>query len=642
MRQRVKIMLLGSPARIKIGNRYVGEGEPAYIIAEIGINHNGNMDVARKLIDAAAAAGVDSVKFQLRDHASLYGDTSASNPKENLSTQYILDVLSKAHLSPENIFALCAYAEEKGLFALCTPFDIASAKRLSDYGMTAYKVGSPDFTNHDLLRAIVARGKVVIISTGMSDEREIRATNKLLRNLGAKYILLHCNSTYPAPFQDIQLRLMDTLGTAIYGYSGHERGIHVAVAAVARGAKVVEKHITLDREMEGPDHKASLLPHEFREMVEAIRQVEAALGTNTERSMTQGERMNRANLAKSIVATRDIQKGDFITVDMLGVKSPGRGLQPNRKDELIGRQIRRTLRTGDPFYSADLLDSQVEPRQYHFRRPWGLPVRFHDVNDILSRTNPDLLEFHMSYRDLDIDPASVFNKPFNVELVVHGVDTFANNHSLDLASEDEGYRAESIRNIQRSIDQTRLLKPFFPKTIRPMVIVNAWGPTKNGHLKPEERKPFYDRVADSLSCLNKEGVEVIIQTMPPNGFLLGGQAFLNLFLDPEEIADFTKRYGYRVCFDVSHSFLAANHLGRTLTEYVNSFGSAIAHLHIVDGAGVSEEGLQIGEGAVDFKQLALDLDRAAPRASFIPEIWQGHENGGEGFWIALDRLEKWF
>lgn len=638
----MKIWILGSPRKIKLGSRYVGQNEPVFIIAEIGINHNGDPEIARQLIDAAARAGADCVKFQMRDLASLYVTTNSANPKENLSTQYSLDLLKKVNLSPEVLFGLFEYAKQRGLFPLCTPFDIASAKLLSDYGMVAYKIGSPDFTNYDLLKAIVARGRPVIVSTGMTDENEIKETNRLLRRLGAQYILLHCNSTYPAPFQDIQLRLMNRLGTSIYGYSGHERGIHVAVAAVARGAKVVEKHITLDREMEGTDHKASLTPEEFQEMVVAIRQVEAALGRSNVRSMTQGERMNRANLSKSVVAAKEIKKGEFITESMLAVKSPGRGLQPNKKAELIGRKAKRDVSAGEPFFATDLIDTTIQSKKYTFNRPWGLSIRFHDVKKFLDQSNPDFVEFHMSYQDLHIDPRDVLEINHTIGFLVHGVETFENDHILDLSSLDEEYRALSIKNLQRCIDHTRLVKPFFPKTTTPMIIVNAGGFTRNSFLKLNELEKRYELVADSLSKLDTDGVEIIIQTMPPYPWLLGGQMFHNLFLDPESTAKFCQKYGYRLCFDVSHSYLAANHLGKTLTEYLHVLGPFIAHLHMVDGAGVGEEGLQIGEGTIDFKQLRNDLERMAPQVPFIPEIWQGHENGGEGFWIALERLEKWF
>lgn len=641
LRDRARSFVFGPPRRIKLGKRWVGLNEPVFIIAEIGINHNGSVELARKLVDAAAEAGVDCVKFQMRDLDSLYVTRDAKDTKQNLTTQYSLDLLGKVNLSADEIIKLMDYAKSKGLFPLCTPFDVASVEKLQAYGVDVYKIGSTDLTNHDLIRSLVVTGKPLIVSTGMADQSEIAKANKLLRRSGAKYILMHCNSTYPAPFQDVQLQLMSRLGTALYGYSGHERGIHVAIAAVARGAKIIEKHITLDRDMEGTDHKASLLPAEFREMVEGIRQVEASIGTSRVRIMTQGERMNRANLAKSVVAARAIEKGTQITEDMLAVKSPGRGLQPYRKAELVGHTARRTLAVGDPFFETDLLAKTLEPRQYKFKRPWGIPVRFHDFSQILDRVRPNVIEFHMSYRDLERDPKEFCKKQYDVGLVVHGVETFANDHILDLAAENAEYREESIKNLQRCIDHTRKLKSFFPKTERPAIIVNVGGFTREAPLKPEVRTQLYERVAESLGKLDQDGVEIIIQTMPPYPWLLGGQMFHNLFVDPDETADFCKKYGYRICFDTSHSYLAGNHLGKTLTEYVNALGKYIAHLHVVDGAGVGEEGLQIGEGTIDFKQHAFDLNRACPNASFIPEIWQGHENSGEGFWLALERLEKW-
>jgi N-acetylneuraminate synthase len=639
---RAKSIVFGPPKRIKLGTRYLGKDEPTFIIAEIGINHNGSVEIARKLVDAAAAAGADCVKFQMRDLDSLYVTKDARDPKENLATQYSLDLLTKVHLPPEELMKLFDYAKSKGLFVLCTPFDVASAKRLEEYGMHAYKVGSPDLTNHDLLRVLASTKKPLIVSTGMADQEEISATNRFLRRLGVKYILMHVNSTYPAPFQDIQLQLMSNLGTILYGYSGHERGISVAIAAVARGAKIIEKHITLDREMEGTDHKASLLPDEFRQMVEGIRQVEASFGGARVRTMTQGERLNRANLAKSVVIARAVKKGTVITEELLDVKSPGRGLQPHRKSELLGRTARRDMKAGDPFYPSDLLDHAPAPRPYHFKRPWGLPVRFHDFKEMIASAKPDFVEFHMSYRDLERDPAEFCEGTYDVGLAVHAVETFANDHLLDLSSSDPAYRAESIKNLQRCVDQARALKPFFPKTPRPVLIINAGGFTKDAPIHSKERAALYERVAESLGHIDAEGIELIIQTMPPYPWLLGGQMFHNLFLDADDTAAFCKTYGYRVCLDVSHSHLAGNHIGKTLTEYVHMLGPYIAHLHLVDASGVGEEGLQVGDGSVDWKQLAYDLEKAAPQAPFIPEIWQGHENGGEGFWIALERLEKWF
>ncbi|NDJ36449.1 MAG: CBS domain-containing protein, partial [Chloroflexi bacterium] len=277
--------------RIRIGDFVLDDDSPSFIIAEIGINHNGSFELAKQLIDAAVAARADCAKFQMRHLKTLYHNAGdADDASENLGSQYTLDLLTRFNLTADEMIAAFDYCKQQGIMPLCTPWDLASLHLLEDYGMPGYKVASADLTNIDLLEAIAATGKPMICSTGMADEEEIIESVKLLQRLGAQYVLLNCNSTYPAPFKDVHLRYMDRLraiGQCLVGHSGHERGINVAVAAAARGAKVIEKHITLDRSMEGNDHKVSLLPDEFAAMVEGIRQVEEALGTADARRITQ-------------------------------------------------------------------------------------------------------------------------------------------------------------------------------------------------------------------------------------------------------------------------------------------------------------------------------------------------------------------
>jgi N-acetylneuraminate synthase len=194
------------------------------------------------------------------------------------------------------------------------------------------------------------------------------------------------------------------------------------------GAKVIEKHFTLDREMEGSDHKISLLPDEFRQMVEGIRQVEAAIGTAAERKMTQGELMNRNTLAKSLVINRDLPQGEVITEAMIDVKSPGRGVQPNRRGDLIGKTARRAFRAGDFFFASDIEDNGVVARNYTFKREWGIPIRYHDFQRMMKKSNPDFLEFHFSFKDLDEEIAPFFPEPLDYNLVVHSPDLFHGDH----------------------------------------------------------------------------------------------------------------------------------------------------------------------------------------------------------------------
>jgi N-acetylneuraminate synthase len=631
-------------AGIGIGARRIDADAPVFLIAEIGNNHNGDAALARRLIDEAAAAGADCAKFQLRDLEALYG--ARRQGSNDLGAEYTLDLLERFQLGDEALRACLDHARRRGLVPLCTPFDVPSLQRLDDWGVEAFKIASADLTNHELITAAAATGKPLIVSTGMSTEAEIVETVRLLRSLGAAFVLMHCNSTYPTPPKDINLAYMPRLGEiggCIFGYSGHERGFETPIAAVALGAKVIEKHFTLDRSMEGADHRVSLLPDEFRAMAQAIRNVETALGSASEaRRLSQGEMLNREVLAKSIVAAGPIRRGEVISRGMLAVQSPGQGLQPNRMDELVGRTAQRDYLPGEVFFPSDLNGARRSARRYVFDRPWGVPVRYHDLAALTARAPVDFVEFHLSYRDLDIAPQSVLGAPFGCGLVVHSPELFSGDHLMDLASDDQAYRARSVAELQRVVDRARELKAWFPRTQRPLVIINAGGFSQDGFLPRTERARLYDRVAEALAGIDDEGVEIIPQTMPPYPWHFGGQSHHNLFLDPHEIRAFCEAHGRRVCLDVAHTHLACNHLGLPLGRFVQAIGPMIAHLHLVDAAGLDDEGLQIGEGEVDFVGLAAELRRFAPQAGFIPEIWQGHKDGGEGFWQALDRLEAMF
>jgi N-acetylneuraminate synthase len=624
-----------------------GPSSPSFLIAEIGNNHNGSLDTAKLLIDEIVAAGADCAKFQMRSMARLYRNAGdANDASADLGAQYTLDLLSRFQLSPEQMFQAFDYCKEKGILPLCTPWDHDSLEQLEGYGMLAYKLASADLTHHDLLEAMARTGKPLICSTGMSNENEIVEAVKLLKRHNASFVLLHCNSTYPAPFKDIHLEYMDRLrqvGDCVVGYSGHERGIAVPIAAVARGAKVIEKHFTLDRNWEGNDHRVSLLPDEFRAMVQSIREVEQALGSGEARRVTQGEMMNREVLAKSLIANRDIAVGEVVGAEMVDVRSPGQGLSPNRKAELVGRKAVRAMKADDFFYPSDLDDSATRPRAFKFRRPYGLPVRYHDVKRLSEAAPFDLFEFHLSYKDLEEDIAKhLGGQRYDMDLVVHSPELFAGDHIMDLCSPNAEYRQRSIAELQRVVNVTRALAPYFTRAQRPLIIINAGGFSADGPMPVAARGPLYDLIAESLAQVDQTGVEIIPQTMPPFPWHFGGQRFHNLFMTADETVAFCARHGYRVCLDISHSQLTCTHFKDSFKDFLERVGPYSAHLHMVDAEGVDGEGLQIGEGMVDFAMVAEILDKCAPKASFIPEIWQGHKNDGAGFWLALDRLEKWF
>jgi len=628
---------------LQFDGRLVADDEPTFVIAEIGINHNGSVDRALELVDRAADAGADCAKFQLRDLGSLYREGSRAD--EDLGTQYTLDLLDRFHLPPDDLFRAFDRCRERGMVPLCTAWDTESLAELERYGLPGYKLASADLTNHDLVRAVAGTGRPVILSTGMSSEAEIRETIAVLQREGASYALLHCNSTYPAPYKDVNLRYLERLrqlGACPVGYSGHERGWHIPVGAVALGGRIVEKHLTLDRAMEGNDHKVSLLPGEFGRMVDEIRQLEEALGSPSLRTISQGEAMNRVTLAKSLVATRALSPGDVVTAADIAVKSPGRGVQPNRRSELIGRAIQRPVAAGDFFYPSDLDASYVDARPYSFRRPWGLPVRYHDLHAIIAKAAPDFVEFHFSYQDMEIDPAAYIPEPLSCGYAVHSPDLFRGDHILNLAATDDEWWHRSIDELNKVLDLTRAMAPLFPATEVPVVIVSLGGFTSKDPLAVTERAARYERVIEGIGLLDRTGIDLVAQTLPPFPWYLGGQLHCNLFVDPADTAAFARDSGLGLCLDVSHSKLACNHRGSSFAEFVEQLGPYVHHLHLVDAEGSDGEGLQVGDGDIDWPVLASQLDRLAPGVGFIPEIWQGHKNEGEGFWIALDRLEEWF
>ena len=320
------------------------------IIAEAGVNHNGSMEMAKAMVDVAADAGVDYIKFQtfkselLVTSQAQQADYQKRQAKEEDNSQ--LSMLRKLELSEENHYELIDYCNERGVKFLSTAFDFKSLEFLSSLNLDFWKIPSGEITNYPYLKKIAQTHLPVVMSTGMCTNEDIERALNVIVNNGVSIkdiILLHCNTQYPTPYSDVNLRAMaemsERFGVKV-GYSDHTEGIDVPIAAVALGASVIEKHFTLDRTLPGPDHRASLEPHELKRMVEAIRNVETALG-RANKQVTSSESVNIIAARKSIVASTKIQQGELFTEDNLTVKRPGNGLSPMLWDEVIGKTAYR-------------------------------------------------------------------------------------------------------------------------------------------------------------------------------------------------------------------------------------------------------------------------------------------------------------
>ena len=315
-----------------------------FIIAEAGVNHNGSIELAKQLIDVAVDSGVDAVKFQTFKAESLVSKTAEKADYQKQITDVSesqFDMIKKLELDVETHKELIAYCQEKNIMFLSTPFDHESINMLSDLGLKIFKIPSGEITNLPYLRHVGSLGKKVVLSTGMSNLKEVGCALGFLINAGTpknNITVLHANTMYPTPMEDVNLNAMLTIqkefGVAI-GYSDHTLGIEVDVAAVAMGAACIEKHFTLDKTMKGPDHRASLEPDELAAMVKAIRNIELALGSSMKKP-SKSEMPNIQVTRKSIVAKKAIKKGEVLSSESLSVKRPGTGISPMRWDEIIG------------------------------------------------------------------------------------------------------------------------------------------------------------------------------------------------------------------------------------------------------------------------------------------------------------------
>ena len=324
------------------------------IIAEAGVNHNGSAALAKQMVDAAKEAGADYIKFQTfipKKLVSKFAEKADYQKETTGSGESQLEMLEKLALTQKDFTELNRYCREKQMGFLSTPFDLDSIEFLDTFDMDFWKLPSGEITNLPYLEKIGQTRKPVVMSTGMSSLQEVKDAAAVLRKAGAKEItLLHCNTQYPTPMEDVNLRAMQTLEKELnlpVGYSDHTQGIEIPIAAVAMNACIIEKHFTLDRSMEGPDHKASLEPDELKAMVQAVRNVEQALG-NGKKEPSPSELGNISVVRKSIVAKCGIKKGDTFTEDNLTVKRPGNGISPMRWYEMIGKQAERDFAEDEP------------------------------------------------------------------------------------------------------------------------------------------------------------------------------------------------------------------------------------------------------------------------------------------------------
>lgn len=623
-----------------IGDIPVGPQHPVFIIAEIGINHNGSLETAFRLVDAAVEAGASAVKLQKRSLPDLYSqDVLDDFSSQEQCLQYILPVLQSCELSDSDIAAVKSYAEKQGIVFLCTPFDIKSARFLRSLGVSAFKISSSDLTNMPLLEEIATYGLPLLVSTGMSLDQEIDYTVDYLRKRKAQFAIFHCVSAYPVDPRDARLRRIDYLSRRYncpVGYSSHDVGSALSVTAVSLGACIIEKHITLDQSLDGPDHKLSLLPEELKRLVAGVRECELAL-TDRKEVLLQGELINRVVFRKALVAARAISPGERFTPEMVEVKGPGKGISPQRLPDLLGRTSHRRLETGDFFQESDIREREESESNYSFGwGRWGMVVRYHDFERALD-FNPETLEFHLTYADtlaeLPYEKLDQFRDRLkNCVLRVHCCE-YIRDKLFDLTSMYDEVVTESFETLQRVMDVAHELSRYFSDE-KPLVIFNVGAMSLQTDARPVEIDP--QKLYSVLAQLRLHNCGLLAQNMPPYPWYFGGQWKGHYFLRSKELVDFAQATGQGICLDLSHAFMVSRFLDIPLGELVSDLRPFVKHIHVADARSLSGEGLAIGHGDIDFGEffrIYREFD-----GTWIPEIWMGHLDDFRGFREAMKSL----
>ena len=627
----------------KIGKTSVGKSYLPYIISEIGVNHDGSIDIAKQLIYESKKAGANAVKFQHRNLQYIYNEDNLHGSSD-LSVEYTIDHLKETNLSIEQISQLFDYARSIGIDPICTPFDLKSLKDVVSLDPVALKLSSADLTNFPLLERASSASIPLIASTGMATEEEIYESTTVMKNNNSNLFILHCQSVYPAPIESLNLayisRLRELLQLEI-GYSSHDRSTFIPALAVAYGAVIIEKHITYNSNAIGPDHKASLEPNNFKLMVEQIHNAWHAKGSTMKRTLSQGELLNRHNLGKSLYAARKIKKGDNLSPCDFIACSPGGGVSPMKLRSIEQYQATSDINKDSIlFKSAIELKNNKSAEDLPSNNNWGVPVRYRDCEKLTDKFSPNFVEFHLTYRDVEINPKDYERSLKKVkDFTVHAPECFKNDHLIDLTSPEEEYRKLSIKYLNDVTNRVReLIDIINPLSSTIQLVVNVGGFNRSGFLSRKEKLIRFDNLLSSLEKINLERVELLPQTMPPFPWHLGGRSHHNIFVTIDDSYKWFDKTGYKVCFDLSHSSMACEFFDFEFNEYIEKISEISNYLHVSDASGLDQEGLPIGNGSIDFKFVQKIF--ADKNMRYIPEIWQGHLDSGKGFWKALSKLNS--
>lgn len=625
-----------------------------YYIAEIGKACNGDLDYCWRLLQECKKANVDAVRFH---HYDLEESVHSGLLKKDAKTERTWSFALKLPFREEVLFSEASYrviydwCKELGLDFIATPWDIKSFELFKRVGIQDYKIHSMNAMNVPLMEQVVNQCRNLYISTGgLSDQQVARLSSTYHLRDKENVVLMHAVCAYPVPETVINMKAMQSIGKYCrkVGYASNDIYDMSILSAAALGAKVIEKHVHL-QEDERDLHKASMKIQGYKELIRQANQLQRILGTEIKHE-SRGEMINQEILSKSIVLKKNVEAGEILDANNLTLKLPSKGINAKQWFDVVGKKASKSLKEGDYLFSSDMVTSDGtthrslqkgsnEDRAF-IPGKIGVVARMKDIDEIIQDRNVDYVEVHYAASDLEKEDEW---KDYDLDLVVHFPE-YADGKMLDLCTYDENLRQFSIDIINKVLDKTRNLKQHFKRCTGDVKFVLHPGAMTFPKLLDNPKKQF-DLFADSLTKLNTEGIEVLIENMLSFAWFLGddwsaNQGLNNSFMDAEEMYRFCTTYHYGMCLDLCHAKLYTNYAGKSFLEYMERVKPIVKHLHYSDCIGIDSEGLQVGEGDIDWSEVCRVFQDHT--YGWTPEIWNGHHDHGEKFYEAHRRLNQEF
>jgi len=598
------------------------------VYAEIGINHDGERDKAARLIAEAARAGVAGIKFQYRNLANAYSGQACE-----IGDEILIREINKNYLPPEILLELADYARSLKVEAGISFFETAD---MDDFGQALssfqfLKLPSAELTNRELANAMLATGRHVFISTGGHTERQVE--DALGRLKTDNWTPFHCISNYPTALQNPRLgyiKRMQRQWQRDIGYSSHDDHWEICVLAMQMGARVIERHITLDKRGVGLDHSSSSTPDEFRRMCAVSANLGPILAGDEPRTPNQGELVNMQNLGRSYYSVRDLPKGTKIMATDLIYRAPKVGLGREEIDAVLGQPLIEDLKKDGPLIRSTFVKPEALPEavvEFARDKLLSLPVRLHDLAFFQKEIPVQAFEFHLSFKEVASD-LDVSGMDASKRYSVHLPDYINSVQLVDPFSDNPQQRADSRTMLDRTIAFAARLQD---RTGKPVPVLGSFSVVNRN------KKVFYADHAMLIESYRASGIELLPQWLPPIAWYFGGSVRLDSFNDTQDMMQI-KRHGMNICMDICHLLMGQNFHGFSASESFEDLMPLVRHVHIADAAGFDSEGLMIGEG--EPRNLVV-IDRALDvNVIKVIEVWQGHFDRGDGFKKALAALYR--